>query len=219
MTPNRLTAVALCLMGVGGLWAKSALDEKPPTASTKPADPTKKPPAPPVQAAEKFHTIVLGGSGNVVVRQTGKEAVMPSDPLTGEPLIKEGVLHLNGASDFEVEVKELRGLKLNGSGNAAVKDLKGKNLEVAATGSGNVTATGTVDELDVQVSGSGNLEGVALKAKRAVVKASGSGTAVVNASEKVAAEVSGSGSVEYIGSPMVEQSVTGSGEVRQHVPK
>jgi len=145
--------------------------------------------------------------------------VTPSDPTVAQSRIEQGVLHLDGAGDFTVEVKELKAIKLVGAGNVEVKDLKGKKLEVSIAGAGNVIPAGTVEEVDVHVSGAGDFKGVQLKGKVATVTMSGTGTAIVNATERLTADISGAGNIEYIGKPQIDQSVTGVGEVRQHTPK
>src|SRR5262245_40193075 len=135
MFPHKVATTALTLLALGLLRAG---------AYTDPAkdDPTKKPPAP---VAEKFHTIILEGSGNVIIRQTGKETVTSDpDPTQAQTRIEKGVLHLTGVTNYVIEVKELRSIHSRASGNLEVKDLKGKKLDVEVSGSGNVAVVGLV---------------------------------------------------------------------------
>ncbi len=88
-------------------------------------------------------------------------------------------------------------------------------MKIDISGSGEVSAEGADDDLDVTISGSGRFRGDNLKSKRASVDISGSGNAVVASRDTLDATISGSGSVEYVGDPQVRQNISGSGSVRK----
>src|SRR3974377_1941804 len=66
--------------------------------------------------APKFKAIVVKGTGNVTIAQTGKESIAQDDPNTGKTEIKDGVLYLEGAANFRIGVKELTRLELPAAG-------------------------------------------------------------------------------------------------------
>ncbi|HAH31023.1 MAG TPA: DUF2807 domain-containing protein [Elusimicrobia bacterium] len=176
-----------------------------------------------------FTSVSLGGMGKVILRQTGKESLVVSAEDNLLPLLESSivdhVLKLNMANnanihptkpiEFIVEVVNLEGLIVSGAGNIEAGDIWGKRLSVSLSGVGNVTVSGTADELELKVSGVGGYNGEKFKTRRAVVQSSGVGKAVVNVSEQLDAEVSGVGSVEYIGSPKVRETVSGVGSVKK----
>ena len=83
-------------------------------------------------------------------------------------------------------------------------------------GSGNITATGTVQNLSASIKGSGNLNLQSVQARAARVSIAGSGDATVNASDELSASIAGSGDIRYAGDPpRVEKNVAGSGSIRK----
>jgi hypothetical protein len=177
-----------------------------------------------------FSAVSLSGSGHLTIEQNGTEAltVTTDDNLlpyiktevrgnTLELGMKDPMTNVNPTNDviFKLSVKKLAELNVSGSGKADVKGLTQDRLQVRISGSGDVTAAGAADDLDLRISGSGGYRGDTLKSKQATVGVSGSGSALVSASDTVDANVSGSGSVEYLGDPRVSQHVSGSGSVRR----
>jgi putative autotransporter adhesin-like protein len=177
-----------------------------------------------------FSRVSLSGSGQVVIEQTGTESLKVTADDNLLPYIKTEVrgetLELGWTNPmtnlrptdeiiFRLTVKTLDGLDVSGSGKADARGLNAGRLRINISGSGDLSAQGTADDLDLGISGSGGYRGDELKAKRAVVGISGSGRAVIAANETLNANVSGSGSVEYIGDPEVSQHMSGSGSVRR----
>ena len=94
---------------------------------------------------------------------------------------------------YTLQVKQLDGLVISGSGSVAAKGLKPEQLTIEISGSGAVSARGTARDLNVTISGSGAYEGEQMKSTRATVRVTGSGGAVVAASETLIVQVTGSG--------------------------
>ena len=177
-----------------------------------------------------FSAVSLSGSGHLMIEETGTESltVTTDDNLlpyiktdvrgnTLELGMKDPMTNVNPTNDiiFKLSVKKLDELSVSGSGKADLKGLTQDRLQVRISGSGDVTAQGAADDLDLRISGSGGYRGDALKSRQATVGVSGSGSALVSASETVDANVSGSGSVQYVGDPRVTQHVSGSGSVQR----
>jgi hypothetical protein len=176
-----------------------------------------------------FSGVSLEGSGRVVIEQgDGESVTVTADDnllnyvetdVRGSTLVlgqKSGV-RLSPSKDvvFKVTVRKLDALDISGSGFAEAKGLQGAKMKIDISGSGEVSAEGADDDLDINISGSGRFRGDGLKIKRTRVDISGSGSAVVASSETLNAIVSGSGSIEYVGDPQIHQNISGSGSVRK----
>lgn len=95
---------------------------------------------------------------------------------------------------FTLQVKDLTGLSLSGSGSVEA-------------------ATIATDRLDIDVSGSGNINAGDLHSDVVDVRVSGSGETTVWAVETLDVNLSGSGDVRYYGEPRINSSKSGSGTV------
>ncbi len=116
----------------------------------------------------------------------------------------------------EITVPLLESVSLNGSGDLDIQDVKGELLDCEVNGSGNIVATGEVDELDVDISGSGDVDARRLKARQVQVRIQGSGDVEVFATEDFDGAVYGSGDIKYYGDPKHAHShVAGSGSIRK----
>ena len=103
-------------------------------------------------------------------------------------------------------------LTASGSGNveiAIITDVLKANL----SGSGNLLAEGEAATLNLKITGSGDFNGFGLVAVSSMVFISGSGDAEVFAQDFLEASISGSGDVFYKGDPFLEVRLTGSGRV------
>ncbi|NTV64839.1 MAG: DUF2807 domain-containing protein [Oscillochloris sp.] len=171
--------------------------------------------------------VVLDGVGTLYITQGDQEALtITADdnllPLIGAE-VRAGTLvlgpksgtALNGVTKltYQLTVKELRGLEVNGAAEVDAQNLQADQLRVKISGAGDCTATGRADQLELTVSGAGSFNGPELASRVATMNISGSGDALVQVSETLDAEISGAGSVRYIGSPKVTQHVSGSGSI------
>ena len=176
-----------------------------------------------------FSKISLEGSGHVIIEQGVAEALtVTSDDnllhyieteVRGDTLVlgeRSGV-SLGPSEDivFKVTARNLDGLEISGSGAAEAKGIHSPKMKIDISGSGEISAEGAADDLDISVSGSGRYRGDSLKSKRTTVDISGSGSALVASSETLNATVSGSGKIEYVGNPQVRQDISGSGSIRK----
>jgi len=137
-----------------------------------------------------------------------KVMVTLPDPLYSMKLSGSGNVRLRSAFN------DLGFLLLSGSGNIELKcDCRLKKLEAQLVGSGNMYATGTVEDLYTKISGSGNIHFAELKAKSGNCTISGSGNVYVFVEDKLEAYLSGSGDIVYSGSPSVNSHQSGSGHI------
>ncbi len=177
-----------------------------------------------------FDEVELRGIGNLSIRQTGSESLTVEAEEEVLPKIKTEVVNnrliigpepntgiqTSEPINYELTVKDLRALKLSGSGDISAQDIITDKISTTISGSGTVGISGSADSQEVNISGSGEYRAEDLESKEAKIDVSGSGSAIVNASEALDAKVSGSGSVEYVGNPTVKKDVSGSGRVSKH---
>jgi hypothetical protein len=105
------------------------------------------------------------------------------------------------------------GVAILGAGTIEVDAVEVEGLIVNIAGAGDVVATGTADEVGVEIPGAGRFDGSDLASGVVEVEISGDGSATVWATESLDVAVLGRGDVAYYGSPTVTQSVVGVGSV------
>ena len=104
--------------------------------------------------------------------------------------------------------------KIIGSGDMTISDVTKDKVILTITGSGDITASGSVGILEAVVSGSGDLSLQNLQADHVNVTINGSGDAGVWANQSISAQVNGSGDIVYFGNPAkVDTQVNGSGDI------
>lgn len=158
--------------------------------------------------------------------------------------VQDGVLHIytNGITlrprqtiVVEVDVRTLRRLESSGSGfmtahlidagrlevnssgsaDIEIMSLLADTLVIVSSGAGDVTASGNVERLRLEMSAAGGVDTRELQAASAEARIGGSGSATIRVSDFLRAQLSGSGNLLYFGSPEVEQTVTGTGHVER----
>ena len=114
-----------------------------------------------------------------------------------------------------VALPEIEAVKIKGSGDVTLLDLQQHLLELQIEGSGDIDASGTVEELKVSIAGSGDVDASGLTANRASLSIAGSGDIDALVRQSVRASVAGSGDILVRGNPTSrEKSVAGSGSVK-----
>jgi len=138
------------------------------------------------------------------------------------------------STEVRVHFKEINSLAMSGSGDISSEDvIRGKSLDMAVagsgdikldievqqaesavSGSGDIELSGKATEFEAAVSGSGDIEAYDLKTEKAELKVSGSGSVEISVEKEIIARVSGSGDIKYKGQPRIEDiKVSGSGNV------
>ncbi|CAN5825409.1 head GIN domain-containing protein [soil metagenome] len=175
---------------------------------------------------EAFREIEVDGSADVTVTVGGP----PSVTVTTDDNLLERVTTEVGGDRLRVDIDgnlatslgirvdvvtpELDTVVLGGSGSIEAGELTAEELDVQLDGSGRITATGTVVDLEVSLSGSGRVALFDLRAQDADVHLDGSGDVQVTATGELDADLNGSGTITYDGSPeQISTDVDGSGEV------
>jgi len=138
------------------------------------------------------------------------------------------------STKIKVHFKEINSLAMSGSGDISSEDvIRGKSLDMAVagsgdikldievqkaesavSGSGDIELSGKATEFEAAVSGSGDIEAYDLKTEKAELKVAGSGSIEISVEKELVARVSGSGDIKYKGQPRIEDiKVSGSGNV------
>ena len=127
------------------------------------------------------------------------------------------VIGPNPIGDVSVSlgVPALAGLEVVGDGSVSLSGLSAKRLELRVRGSGDITARGRVDALEVEIDGSGDTNLAGLSAQTAQVRTDGSGRIDLRVSELLEIVSEGSGDIVYRGRPRIVSRIEGSGDVRQ----
>ena len=137
-----------------------------------------------------------------------KVIVTMPDPLYSVKLAGSGNIKVRSAFN------DLEFILLSGSGNVElVNSCQLNKLEAQISGSGNMKAIGSAQDLYTKISGSGNIQFSQFKAKSANCTISGSGNMYVFIEDKLEVFLSGSGDIVYSGQPIVNSHVSSSGNV------
>lgn len=161
-------------------------------------------------------TVVVGGPQSVVVHA---DSNLVNHVTTG---VVAGTLVIGDTGSFttrtpmsvDVSVPSLTALNLSGDGQISVTGISTSQLTVTVSGSGLLSAAGTVTRLDVTLSGDGQAQLSQLTASDVHAVVSGSGLIQVTATTSLDAAVPGTGAIIYGGNPpQVTTSITGTGTV------
>ncbi len=152
------------------------------------------------------------------------EAVISGDPaLLDHVRLESGRLDLDcdpgwHSSRLKIKVSgpAITVWDLRGSGDLTLSQINQPKLQLTIKGSGDASATGTVDAINLSISGSGEAMFKDLIAKSVQVDIRGSGDATLTAQVDADVLVSGSGDVELFGRPSMRRSeIRGSGSIQQ----
>lgn len=160
--------------------------------------------------------ITIGSPTSLVVEADDNILPLITTTVSGDTLTigSRGSYSTRHGVTITAVVPSLSALSLAGSGEADISGLDGPAFSVALSGSGDVEAHGTAEQVSVTVAGSGDVHLFDLAAKRANVSVTGSGDIEVNAANELSASVMGSGDISYKGTPAkLEKNVLGSGDI------
>jgi len=150
-----------------------------------------------ISADDNLLPLILTEVHDGILRVTSKKSICASAPMT-----------------LTITVETLDLIRSSGANEFQVADLKGESLEVALSGSSNMSLDGTVDRLAAKIDGASGLLARQLKSKQVAVAISGAGSAEVHASERLQGDISGVGSIRYAGNPgEVVRNIMGWGDI------
>lgn len=115
---------------------------------------------------------------------------------------------------LQITSPDLHAVFLDGSGKFIIDNINSQQLSIDISGSSDITASGKVNNLDIQLSGSGDVNTKALDANDVTINIIGSGDLRVTAHKKLAATILGSGEISYFGNPgIIEKNIIGVGDI------
>lgn len=175
-----------------------------------------------------FDSVEVSGSMDVeITRGEELKCVVEGDDNI-VPLVKTEVINrtlniyvdqsfsINQTLNVYLEVPEISGVLLSGSGDIEFTDVTRDRVEILIDGSGDITATGEVEILTAKINGSGDMHLFNLYSENATVEVNGSGDIEVSVNNSLDCEINGSGDIRYSGNPTsVKRSVNGSGDIIQ----
>jgi len=115
-----------------------------------------------------------------------------------------------------VTAPNISAFDVSGRNRLVIEGYRQAELSLDVSGSAEVTATGEVDRLSVDLSGSGDLDLGALKTRRAYMDVSGAADATIAPIDEARLEISGIGDVRLLTNPKrLETDISGAGKIRQ----
>ncbi len=179
-----------------------------------------------------------GDNQKVVVKGEKKDIEeLITEVKNGALIIRyEGWFSRHGKIEIFVEMKNIEGLdvsgsgsivaeskivtneielEISGSGSVIIDELAAKKIENEISGSGRIMLKGVdkAEVFDFEISGSGKINAFDLTAMKVSGEISGSGKVEITAESRLEVEISGSGKVYYKGNPIVDAEISGSGKV------
>ncbi len=153
------------------------------------------------------------GSGRMVFHGSVGSVVM-GDIVNGKPMGPAFSLSQTRVV-VGIALPEAPAIKIKGSGDVTLLDLRQSSADLEIEGSGDITAFGQVAHLDVQITGSGDVDASELIADRASLSVTGSGDIEAFVRSEVRARVAGSGGIVVRGNPpRRDHGVAGSGKIK-----
>jgi hypothetical protein len=155
--------------------------------------------------------------GNTLKIRTKEKNVYPKtrtfNVIVNVKKIDDLALENSGkVSSAKIVATDLK-IRVGGSGDILIQDLKADTLRATIGGSGSFTASGNVSQISGSIGGSGELNMGKLAAKDVRISIGGSGSVETWATDNLNVSIGGSGSVNYYGDPRVTKNIGGSGNV------
>jgi hypothetical protein len=114
----------------------------------------------------------------------------------------------------DIVMKNLTDVDLSGAAKMSIQSIQSDRLNLSISGSANIEADGTVDDVVIEVSGAAKIAAKDLRSRTMKISISGAGKAEVFASESLEASVSGAGKINCLGNPSkVKKDISGVGRI------
>jgi hypothetical protein len=163
---------------------------------------------------------------HVTAQGTTKLEISGDDNIV--PLIKTEVrdhtLYITAEKEYNPKNKvqiniatpDLAKFVFAGAGEATLSNIKNDQVQIVASGAGQVKASGETKQADITLSGAGQVDTRDLHAEKAKATSTGVGEMDVYASEQLDASTSGVGVINYYGNPKsVNKHAGGLGAINQ----
>lgn len=149
---------------------------------------------------------------------TGDDNIIPliNTEVTG------GILKLSLTRSYSSKIPitvsitspELEAITVSGSSTVRLSSIHSSNFSIQSSGTADISASGQVENLKIQLFGTGDLNLKKLVADQVQVKIEGAGDIVLTARKSLTAAVSGTGDLVYYGRPkQVHTDISGVGDI------
>lgn len=145
---------------------------------------------------------------------SGPSEAVQAVELSGSHLQFKDDVDVSSPLTVTMSAPNVHAFAINGSGDLAINGYDQDELDLAVTGSGNVTAKGKARALKLDISGSGDVDAGGLAADSADADISGSGKAAIAPASAADLRISGDGEIDLMTHPTkVTSDVSGSGRI------
>ncbi|MFZ5721902.1 MAG: GIN domain-containing protein [Pseudomonadota bacterium] len=159
---------------------------------------------------------VQSADGPGVVEITGPARAIEDVVVRGDTIDYGRRHHRHRKLDIVIRAPGISRFDLSGGNTLRIENYRQDRLRLNVSGSGEVTAEGQADEVEVDLSGSAEADLGDLRARGARVDVSGSADAIVAPTDWAELEISGAGDVSLLTNPpRLESDISGAGRVRR----
>lgn len=150
--------------------------------------------------------VVLGGlNGDALyITQSGSMRMQLAGSVGRLDIDRNG----SGTLDASAMSSTTANIASNGSGRVELGPVRGEQFSAVLQGSGSLSASGAVRNLDVRINGSGDASLAALSSEMADLSSNGAGDISVTVTRKLQARANGSGRITVRGNP-AQRSIVG----------
>jgi hypothetical protein len=163
-----------------------------------------------------LRTEVKGSTLEIFYRRNGNMHVNPTKTVKITIVVKDlSNVDFTSAGNLTIDGLKTNGLdvSLSGAGNLNLDKITVKTLAINLSGAGGMNASGTADDLSLDISGFGDFKGKDLHSQDARVQISGAGSATTWVDNNLDAQISGAGSIGYYGAASVTKQISGVGGI------
>jgi Putative auto-transporter adhesin, head GIN domain len=158
-------------------------------------------------------------SGTPSVQVTTDENLLPyiENNVSGDTLDLRTREHVWPTHGIKVVISSptRAGAKLRGAVKLTVNQLSGSTFAVESKGAAEVSLSGNIERLLVDMTGASQLTADGLQTKTAEISTTGAGDADVAVTDALKVVITGAGKVTYSGNPpTIEKHITGAGSIR-----
>jgi hypothetical protein len=159
--------------------------------------------------------IAIGPAGPIDVRAQPNIVPLISTTVAGDTLTIRATDEIDDLASVTVviSVPSLEAITLGGGSDGTVTSFAGDRLEVAVSGGGDLTATGTAGVVAIEASGGADLHLAGLAVRTLDVEMSGGAELSARVSDDVRGSASGGASVSVAGSARINVQTSGGAHV------